>query len=487
MLSAELPTFDSFTRDGSVQLIQEGETATLGLRLLVSGDTIDLRRAPFEVSTTAVVLEDGDDPFTLQFTYDHPTAEFGVDVAYRFTPDEYAVLVTGRVRGVDSGVLYTDLGSGVAFNEANVEEEARLSAYVTNHTERGIRAVPLREVEGGRTDAGPFYWTVLKSKFFMFGALAGPEPNGDEYLGGLLAAAGLDENRAHVTVTQAFGPGGGFAYRIYAGPQDHAILSAQGHDLENANPYGWRWMRPVIQPFTGLIIGILNWMHERFGLAYGWVLIVFGVMMRVVFFPLYHRSMKAQLKNMAVQPLLKEIQTKHKDNPEKMQKELMKLYKEHGFNPLAGCLPMLLPWPVLVALFFVFQNTIELRGEPFLWLPDLSLHDPLYILPIFLGVSMFLLQWVGFRSMEQVNPQMKMMMWFMPIFLVFIFFRLPSGLNLYYATANVATLPQQFWIANERKKARVNAPKPVEESEPPTGAASGGKASSAKRRTARKR
>jgi YidC/Oxa1 family membrane protein insertase len=82
--------------------------------------------------------------------------------------------------------------------------------------------------------------------------------------------------------------------------------------------------------------------------------------------------MKAQLRNMAVQPLLKEIQTKYKDQPEKMQKELMKLYKEHGFNPLAGCWPMLLPWPVLIALFFVFQNTIELRGVPFAWLPDLS-------------------------------------------------------------------------------------------------------------------
>jgi YidC/Oxa1 family membrane protein insertase len=137
---------------------------------------------------------------------------------------------------------------------------------------------------------------------------------------------------------------------------------------------------------------------------------------------------------------------------------MMKLYKEHGFNPLAGCLPMLLPWPVLIALFFVFQNTIELRGVPFLWLPDLSAPDPFFILPIFLGVSMFLLQWVSMRSMPQQNPQMKMMMYVMPIMMVVIFFNLASGLNLYYATANIATLPQQIWIAGERKKAQAKPP-----------------------------
>ena len=174
--------------------------------------------------------------------------------------------------------------------------------------------------------------------------------------------------------------------------------------------------------------------------------------MRVVLFPLNHKAMKAQLRNMAVQPLVQEIQTRYKDNPEKLQKEMMRLYKEHGFNPLAGCLPMLIPWPVLIALFFVFQNTIELRGVEFLWLPDLSAKDPFYILPAVLAVSMFLMQWVSMRSLEQPNQQMKMMMYIMPIMMLFIFVNLASGLNLYYATANIATIPQQMWIAGERKK-----------------------------------
>ena len=224
------------------------------------------------------------------------------------------------------------------------------------------------------------------------------------------------------------------------------------------NPYGWRFFRPIIRPFVSVIMAILVFLHTNLAIGYGWVLIVFGVAMRIVLFPLNHRAMKAQLRNMSVQPLVQEIQKKYKDNPEKLQKEMMRLYKEHGFNPLAGCLPMLLPFPMLIALFFVFQNTIELRGVSFLWLADLSAKDPVYILPVLLAISMFLMQWGSLRSLDQPNPQMKMMMWMMPPFMLFIFMNLASGLNLYYATANIATIPQQVWIARERKKMKGQAP-----------------------------
>jgi YidC/Oxa1 family membrane protein insertase len=245
------------------------------------------------------------------------------------------------------------------------------------------------------------------------------------------------------------------------GPQEYALLSSLGQGMEGVNPYGWKFFRPIVRPIVSVIMTILVYLHTKLSIGYGWVLIIFGVMMRVVLFPLNHKAMKAQLRNMAVQPLLKEIQTKYKDNPEKLQKEMMRLYKEHGFNPLAGCLPMLIPWPVLIALFFVFQNTIELRGEAFLWLPDLSASDPLFLLPIFLGLSMFLMQYVSYKSLDTPNPQMKMMMYMMPIMMVFIFYRLASGLNLYYATANIATIPQQMWIMGERKKMKGKPPPKV--------------------------
>jgi YidC/Oxa1 family membrane protein insertase len=306
---------------------------------------------------------------------------------------------------------------------------------------------------------GPLFWAAFKSKYFLLALMAGDDWEAGRFLGGIFARLPLDaqdgeEPRVSVTVAQSLLPDDSFAYRVYLGPQDFTRLTAIGGDLEDVNPVGWRWLRPVIQPFAAIITTILIYLHNQLGWGYGWVLILFGVMMRVVLFPLNQKAMRAQLRNTAVAPLVKEIQAKYKNDPDRQQKEMMRLYREHGFNPLAGCVPMLIPLPVLITLFFVFQNTIELRGVSFLWLPDLSAPDPLYLLPVFLGVSMFLLQWVSMRSMEQVNPQMKMMLWFMPIFMVFIFFRLASGLNLYYATANIATLPQQYWIAKERQKAR---------------------------------
>ena len=459
--SAMLPGFRSFTDDGPVQLLLRNGPGAFGSRIAVAGDTLDFSVVPFEVSPEqGLTLVEGDDAQELTFTFRSPDGRTGFEIRYRFDPDSYLIGVSGRVQGVDRGLLLTDLGQGLAFNEARPADDEQALAYVVNHTQDGIRQRPLRNFEEDRVEDGPLLWVALKSKYFLAALLAGEEWEGGRFLGGVFARRPVDlyggeEPRVSVTAAQSLLPDDSFAYRIYLGPQDFTRLRAIGGDLEDVNPVGWRWLRPVIQPFAAIITTILIYLHNQLGWGYGWVLILFGVMMRVVLFPLNQKAMRAQLRNTAVAPMVKEIQAKYKNDPERQQKEMMRLYKEHGFNPLAGCVPMLIPFPVLITLFFVFQNTIELRGVSFLWLPDLSAPDPLYLLPVFLGVSMFLLQWVSMRTMEQVNPQMKMMLWFMPIFMVFIFFQLASGLNLYYATANIATLPQQYWIARERQKARI--------------------------------
>ncbi len=459
LVSARLTQFQSFTHTGAVELVPEESGGILGQKIVLGSDTLDLSSLAFEVAPEAgVTLQEGDTSRSLRFTYRHPTRPFLVELEYTFLPDTYLVTVTGRVEGVERAVLVTDLGPGLAVNEAREEDDVQALAFVTNHLSAGIEAYPFRKVRGLQVEDGPFHWVALKSKYFVSAMVAGDGGPQESYLGGVSASPAEVEDRADVVVSQAVRADGTFAYRLFMGPQDLPRMTAVGNDLENVNPYGWRFLQPVIRPFATLITNILLYLHRQLNWGYGWVLILFGVMMRVLLFPLNQRAMRAQLKNMAVQPLLKDIQTRYKDQPEKMQKELMRLHKEHGFNPLAGCLPMLLPWPVLITLFFVFQYTIELRGVPFLWLPDLSAPDPLYILPAFLGLSMFLLQWVSIRAVDDPNPQLKMMMWIMPIFMVLIFLNLASGLNLYYATANIATLPQQFWIAQERKKAKARGP-----------------------------
>src|SRR5437773_9394324 len=191
-------------------------------------------------------------------------------------------------------------------------------------------------------------------------------------------------------------------------------------------------------------------MHDRLRLAYGWVLVVFGILVRGLLWPLNQKAMESSLRMQAVAPLMKQIQDRHKNDPERLQREMMRLYKEHNVSPFGGCLPMLLPMPVLFALFFVFANTIALRGVPFLSLSDLSRPDPFYIIPIVMGLSMFVLSKVGQIGMPP-NPQTKMMLYFMPAFLTLLFLNFASGLNLYYAVSNIFSIPQQYLRSEERR------------------------------------
>jgi len=461
LLSAELPQFPALNHEGVVDLVPEGTEDMLTQRLVVGADTVDLRRAPYSVAPEGgITLSSGGGPATLRFVYEHPTADFRLELAYTFSPDAYVVGVAGQVRGLDRPLLLTSMGDGLDFAEADSANEVRMMAYVYNHLSEGIESESLVRADPGIVP-GPLVWAAFRSKFFVTFLLAGASETSvtdTDYLGGLIVTESRLPDRVHVTAAQSIGNDGRFDYRLFMGPQEHARLSSFGQSLEEVNPYGWRLLRPIIRPFVSIIIAIMGFLHSNLSIGYGWVLVVFGVAMRVVLWPLNHKAMKAQLRNMAVQPLVAEIQKRHKENPEALQKAMMRLHKEHGFNPLAGCIPMLLPWPVLIALFFVFQYTIELRGVAFLWLPDLSAKDPLYVLPILMAISMFAMQWVSLRSLDQPNPQMKMMMWLMPGMMLFIFMNLASGLNLYYATANLATIPQQIWIANERKKMKGRPP-----------------------------
>ena len=460
LVSSQLLEFEALNRDGPVELIPDGAGGYLGQRLVVGSDTVDLTNVPFRIEPSAGLrLNEGGGPETLRFIYEHPTSEFRFEVGYTFRPEDYTIQVAGTMVGVGRALLLTDLGAGLAYAEADSANEARTMAYVYNHQADGVQSTLLTKADPELVN-GPLLWSAFRNKFFVIAMLAAEseaEVTPENLLGGILVVESPLEDRVRVHAAQAVA-GGDYGFRVFLGPQEHALLSTLGQSMEEVHPYWWKVFRPIVRPIVAGILWVFVWLPTNLDLGYGWVLIVFGVGMRVVLFPLNHKAMKAQLRNMAVQPLVKEVQDKHKENPEKLQKEMMKLYKEHGFNPLAGCLPMLLPWPVLIALFFVFQNTIELRGVPFLWLADLSAKDPFYVLPVVLALSMFLMQWVSLRSLEQENKQMKMMMYIMPPMMLFIFSNLASGLNLYYATANIATLPQQIWIAKERKKMKGQPP-----------------------------
>ncbi len=459
LISAQLLAFESFDegQEGQpVELISAGTGGVLAMQLRLGERTFDLGARSFEVEPAdGLRLNEGGGPRTLTFRYRDP-AGLIFQTDYTFDPSSYDIVARTEVVGPDVDLLVTGMGSGLGYNESSRSEESTVMGYVWNHVRDGIDDERLTRVDDERIQEGPHRWAALKSKYFIFALIPGRE-GGEQYLGGVIARPAEGDDQAAITVTQSLDASGVLDYRVYLGPQEREVLMAFENDLEEANPYGYRWMRPIVRPVVSVALSILNFLHDVLDVGYGWAIIIFGVMMRVLLWPLNQKAMRSQMRNMAVQPLMKEIQTKYKGQPEKLQKEMMKLYKEHGFNPLGGCLPMLLPFPVLITLFFVFRNTIQLRGESFLWLPNLAAADPLYILPVLLGLSMFLLMSISARSMPP-NPQMKMMRWIMPIMMAGIFFRFASGLCLYYAVSNLATLPQQILIAKERQQVKDKGP-----------------------------
>lgn len=466
LVDARLLEYPSYTEEGTVQLVPEGTADFLSYRIAIGSDTVDLRSLPFTPSAEAVTLNEDDGPVDLTFSYRAPEG-FTVQLIYTFHPDRYLVDVAGSVSGLGgrTASLLTSVGPGLEVHEAFAHHSERDRAVVSRTAAGDFETVKLDGLEDVERLQGPLTWTGIKDKYFLAALIAGEaqpfttaivEDLPDKRL---IPPSGEDNAvilpRAELTSVLPLGADGTFSYQAYLGPQDYDRLAAVGYDLEEVTPYGYRWLQSFIRPIAAGILWVLNLLHSTLGIAYGWVLVLFGVLMRVVVWPLNGKAMRAQMKNMAVQPLMQEIREKYKDDPQAQQREMVRLYKEEGFNPVAGCLPMLIPMPILITLFFVFQNTIAFRGAEFLWLPDLSLPDPYYILPVFLVTSMFALQWVSAKmsGMEQ-NAQLKVMMYVMPLMMGILFFNLPAGLNLYYATTNVASLPQQILIARERKKAQ---------------------------------
>jgi len=465
LISAVMSQFESLapaTKGQPVELVPEFAANFFTNQWVVGNDTLDLRGAPFEFSPAGgLTLQPEGEPKILTLTYRHPGTPFVVELRYTFHPDRYVIDLAGRITGVSTaGWWAIGLGPGLKSNEWDPEADYKTNLSFTAKSPEGVVSQKVVDLgTGDRTTLdGPFDWVAVRTKYFVTALVWPPGADEDRRFAGLMIKGLPDPYRAEGVASFPVSRQGEFRYVVYLGPADYSRLSAVGHDLDQVTPYGYKWLQPVLRPLAGAITALLLWMHRFLGLGYGWILIVFGVGIRVVLFPLYQKSMRSQMATMRVQPLMKEIQDKYKGDPQRLQQEMMKLYREHKINPLGGCLPMLLPFPILIALFFVFRDTIEFRGVPFLWLPDLSRPDPLYIIPVLMGASIFLMQWIGQRSMPQSNPQMKMMMWIMPVMLTVLFLKFASGLNLYYATMNVASLPQQIYLAKERKAAAQQPP-----------------------------
>lgn len=448
-VSVVMNAYANRARSGKVDLVAE--------RSLVKYQIVTNKKVPIDLSSTAfTTVHHGD-----TVTYTAPVTSNGVSgtvsIQYVFGTDGHLVRVQGSATGIDAGYLVIVLPETFTVAERDSASDLNAYAYSYDSKRDGTRSVLFSKLDPGDQQLveGPITWVAAKSKYFVVGLLA---PKGGRPFEELDLTGGVKTSkvatRGHASVVVPIANSGQFAFDLYTGPQEWRRLHAVGQDFDQVNPYGWAIFRGFLQPIATSVIRLVLWMHRELQLSYGWVLIVLGVLIRLILWPLNQSAMRTSLKMQRLQPELQAVQERYKNDREKQQQAMMQVYKEHNMNPLSpltGCLPMFLPMPILLALFFVFQNTIEFRGVPFLWLNDLSAHDPYYILPVLMAASMYLLSWLGMRNMPS-NPQSKMMSYMMPgMFLLFLG-RAAAGLNLYYAAQNLAALPQQWLLIRDRGK-----------------------------------
>ena len=447
-------------REQSVNLLQAGDRLVrlrlMGARDTIALDTVGFRAEPQQTVGDAIVR-----------TFTSTTSATPVTLTYRFPADSFVTHITGTVGGAPQDWrLLVELPSRIRSDEANIEEDARSLAVGYKKGVADVQSSWFRDLDTAvaLVDTGAIRWVTERNKYFVVAAIPTlPDSTFSALRAVAIPSADPDDDYTQVN-TVALLPlaDGRFGLTVYAGPQSWEHLRATAVDLENVNPYGG-WLSGMVQPFATIVMRMLLWMRATFDVSYGWVLVIFGVAVRLLLWPLNQNAMRSSIKMQRIQPQLAELQKKFRDNPERQREAMLKLYQEHGmspFTPVLGCLPMLLPMPILFALYFVFQNTIELRGVSFLWLPDLSLKDPYYITPLFMGVSMFVLSWIGMRGVPP-SPQAKMMAYVMPVMFTALFWNFASGLNLYYAVQNVAALPQQWLISQERSASAATNPPPA--------------------------
>ena len=351
----------------------------------------------------------------------------------------------------DSGILPTERGDADVYeghSSAYIWQDGGLES-ITQNNDTNIRA----ETFTNTTD-----WFAIRNKYFTIAII--PQESMDYATLSSNNNNTFQDREITPIYTAVLGknvdPEGTSSFTTYLGPLDIDHLSLLNANVESIMNFGWS----IIKPFSKLILWLIKTIHYSLGINYGIVLIFIAFIMRFIMGPLTKKSSEASSKMQEVAPLQKKLQEKYKDNPQQLQKEMGELWKKKGVNPISGCLPMLLQWPVLMSFFIIFRSTIEFRGQPFVfWIKDLSQPDyifslpfsiPLYgsavaVLPIIMGISMFLTMSVTMQDKSQ-----KPMMYFMNTFFILMFNSFPSGLTLYYTIFNFLSYQQQLSIKKNK-------------------------------------
>ena len=365
---------------------------------------------------------------------------------------------------ISNGAIDLVWNNGIRFVEENTVDEA---TYSNASVFYGDEQVVIDASSAGeiveKDFTGRIDWIAVRNKYFA--AIISPKnPNDIEggYIKGehvALNNQGIKESYTTRLIIPIKNPNSEkHEFSLYIGPVDYSILKNEGNNLEKIVDFGsFFGLKFIVRPIAEYVLLPLFNFLNIFIPNYGFVIIVFSLIIKIVLYPLTKSSLYSMKKMQLLQPKIAEIKEKLKDDPQKMNKETMKLYSTYGVNPAGGCLPLLLQMPIFVALWGLFQVAIDLRQQPFLWwINDLSRPDVIAKLPmkiplfgidvisglaLLMGITTFIQQ-----KMTVKDPKQQSLVYIMPVMLTLMFMSFPSGLNLYYFMFNLFSIIQQFYV-----------------------------------------
>ncbi len=455
-----------------VQLIAGKGYDDLGLSFVVGADTVDFGKVNYVLATlqnnpedTLIVLNDQRDSARVAYTLTLTDGK-KIQKIFTFYNNKYDFDLDVRLKGFDSWVTNKSYNllwkSGLRYTEKRIrDDEGYSKVYTMYGKDLDEFSIGNKKTYKKKELTGNVKWGAVRTKYFTAAMISRKK----EGRGAIVEGRGIPINSKYVfkqygiTMEMPLNSGewNEDHYTVFIGPLEYNTVRKLGVKLDKVLMASG-WYERLFRPFSIAILVSFKFLH-KFIPNYGWVIVLFSILIKIVVYPLTHKSYISMKKMQLVQPKMAEIREKYKNDPQRLNKETMKLYKEYGVNPMGGCLPTLLQMPLLVGLFIVFRSTIELRHASFIWwIKDLSMPDtiatlpfaiPMYgntvnVLPILMGITMFFQQ-----KMTSQDPKQKSLTYLMPIFFVLLFNSFPSGLNLYYTLFNLFTIFQQKMVKIE--------------------------------------
>jgi YidC/Oxa1 family membrane protein insertase len=378
-----------------------------------------------------------------------------IEQTFRFYPDTYQIDVMITLLNLSGYQVEGNLKASV--NSIPPEKKGYYSfTGVALLLDSELEEIKPGKMEEQKNLSGRIEWMAYEDNYFLT-AIIPDDPEKGSFSGRLLPSGVLKAAYTHSPLSLAPQEQASSLLTLYLGPRDLNALKELDKNLDRAVDFGWTDV--IAKPLLYLLLFFNKYVNN-----YGVAIILLTILVKLLFWPLTHKSQKSMKEMQKLQPHMAKIREKHKNDKQKMNQELMGLYKTYKVNPMGGCLPMIIQLPVFFALFRVLGSCIELRHAPFmLWITDLSAPDRLFNFPfqipfmqapygipvmtLLMGASMFIQQ----KMTPTVgDPAQAKMMMFLPVIFTFMFINFPSGLVLYWFVSNILTIGQQYGIKRSR-------------------------------------